>query len=68
MRLKRILVVLLMLVSVGFLTTHREIKAEPLAKDEEFRGVWVSPLVTDYLGYLSETQFKSELNTIFDNI
>ncbi len=68
MRLKRILVVLLMLVSVGFLTTHREIKAEPLAKEEEFRGVWVSPLVTDYLGYLSETQFKSELNTIFDNM
>ena len=68
MKLKRILVLLLAIISLGFISTNREVKAEPLAKEQEFRGVWVSPLVADYLGYLSETQFKSEMNAIFDNM
>ena len=49
MKLKRILVLLLAIISLGFISTNREVKAEPLAKEQEFRGVWVSPLVADYL-------------------
>ena len=35
-------------------------------KQTEFRGVWITPLVGDIPSFTSETQYKREMNKVFD--
>src|SRR5690554_5861268 len=44
------------------------IPTEYIAKEQEFRGVWVSQLVGDVPSYTTETQFKNALLNVLDNM
>ena len=39
---------------------------EYVAKEAEFRGMWVSPLVGDIGSYISENSYKSQIYEIFE--